>query len=103
MNIEIKYDPLNLPAKARIRVKSVKDAYKKIQEFVKSKRSRGFRLRYIEDYENRSIVLEARSFEILNMALRFVRDAGLGKKIPFGLSLANTVEPRKRLFELGER
>lgn len=76
--IEVRHDPFNLPAKRWMWSSCPKAAYKRLQDFVASKRSRGYKLRYNYDH-NGLILLESRSSYGIEMAVRELKNSGLAK------------------------
>ena len=77
MDIEVKHDPLNLPAKALIKVRNHKLAEIRLDRFTFDKYERGYRLRYIADNKTNTVELGARRHSDLYMAIRCLKDCGL--------------------------
>lgn len=77
MDIEVRHDPLNLPAKKLIQVTSARGAELKLNRFCDTKDARGYKLRYVPDYATNTLELGARWSYNVNMAIRCLQDAGI--------------------------
>lgn len=72
--IEIVHDPFKLPHRALLQCKSVDTLEKFLQDFIRSKFERGYRLRVVPDAVNGVLEIQSRRSLDIQMALRAVYD-----------------------------
>lgn len=84
MNIEVTHNPDRLPARARVRVRSVRRAYKLLEATMAERRPRGLRIRHACDVATNIITMEARHSTPITFMLNVLEKAGFVESVSRG-------------------
>jgi hypothetical protein len=80
--IFVNHNPDKLPAYKLLKFRgNVQSAYKYLQRELTAKRTRGFKIRVVPDYERNCLELSANSMAIIEHARRFIHNGGFSFEV----------------------